>query len=153
MKNRHEIEKDVKSLSKTLHEEEYIRLLGKNKAEAMEENINAMFRYVEENDLWNEPCWGTDESVVYVCMYIAMTVNFDTDDRIKTPESFYNFVKEWCAKEADYYRGLESRGKLNGVDSGTAMAKACAAEILEAFKNEEENELIERDPESTHNEE
>lgn len=152
MKNRYEIKEDVESLRKSLHKEEYLKCYDDGRAEAMEENIDMMFKYAEENNLWDEPCWGADESVVYVAMYIAITINITTNDKIKDPETFYNFVKEWCAKEAEYYRGLESRGQLRGVDSGTAMAKACANEILEAFKNEEENELIERDPERTHNE-
>lgn len=137
MKNRREIEEDVKTFCENLRQPGYQNSFGLDKAKAMEYNALLLQKYAEENDLWDEFCWGADESVIYVCMFVSMEVGLKSAETIKDPKAFYDFIKQWFRENAEYYRSLEVREIKHGVDTGTKMARACANIIIESFKREE----------------
>lgn len=137
MKSRQETEIDIQELKRTLHKQEY-SFFDAKKRDALLENVELLFNYADENDLWDDYCWGSEESVFYTCMYVAMEINFVTTDIVKNIEVFYNYVREWFRDKADHYRGRADRGYINPDKIGETMCKDCAAELIEVLKQAED---------------
>ena len=71
MKTRREVFDDIEEL-RHLIEDKFSYVVSKEASDILMANVKKMTDYADENDKWGEPCWGTDECVVYVSIFVLM---------------------------------------------------------------------------------
>ena len=137
MKDRQQIDEDIRRLEESLKQ---YNLFDDEKGHAMLQNVRTLQKYAEDNDLWEDYCWASEESVIYTCMYTSLDVNFKTAELIKDPTKFYDYVKTWFEDKADHYMQRANKGTINPDKIGEIMCKDCANELLEVLHESEEEE-------------
>ena len=135
MKTRREVFDDIEEL-RHLIEDKFSYVVSKEASDILMANVKKMTDYADENDKWGEPCWGTDECVVYVSIFVLMHCALvGVLNTVDDPEKFYNFIEAWFREHAEHYRKRVELGTLKETVVGNVMAYDCAKEVIEVIKN------------------
>ena len=141
MKGKQQIIKDVKDTLDNMLDTP----IGRAQQEGIEnlsKNLHKMLDYAEENDKWDEYCWGSSESVLYTAMFVLCSCYIERPlnvDVLDNPENFYNFVRDWFKEHVNHYRLKVEKGRMISNKMDQAMGADCAKEILEILTEDEDD--------------
>jgi hypothetical protein len=136
MKNRQEVFEDVNKLQDMLTGV-YSSVFIEPVKETLFANFHKVLDYTDENDKWEQLCWGTDECVTYICLYILLDCLFidgSLTEPLENTEAFFNFIEKWFKEHVDHYMKMVEKNIIKESHVSLMMVRDCAVEIVKSLK-------------------